>query len=119
MKRIIALAAVLGLFAATAATIAAKAGNSAYVTVTPAAPVAGDALIFAGCGFQSPKNNYSEVAVFIFGPNVDQSVLVPVDSNGCFTTDGYLSLTAVSGDYSVSAQQASKAHQASLGFTVG
>ena len=124
MKKLLLLA----LLAVLVAVPAASATGGASVSVSPAAPVAGDSISFSGCGYKTNVNDY----IYVYAAptnNLGVPVLnewVLVDAAGCFnsTTNivtGYPtgSYTATSGAYTVTVHQDGTNKNATLDFTVG
>lgn len=91
----LAIALLAGL--AFAVAIPASAKSSATVSVTPAAPVVGDALTFSGCGY-APNDSVTIVLVQPMGATFAG---YSTDASGCFVSSGTFGAESA-GAYSVS-----------------
>lgn len=102
---------------ALALTTAPAYGGNAHptVTVNPAAPVVGDTLVFAGCGY-TPNIG---VTVTVQSPSAVSFFGGIAGTDGCFSTaatETYVAQDA--GDYTVDAYQGRKRAVASTSFTI-
>ena len=111
MKKFSASVLVALAFLALAAHGAEAARSSATLTVSPAAPVAGDRGTVRGCGYDA-----GVVAVRVEGPSAITLLYVAVDDAGCFVSDG--DFPAHVGQYDAATFQVARKALASATFTV-
>lgn len=123
LKQLIPVAALATVAAVLLVTPALAAKHtSAWVAVnstTGAAGtnlVAGDNLVFSGCGYAASSN----VSVVINSPFALSFTGAATDTSGCFSTSGWGYTALMSGSYTVNIFQASDKHNPSgtLTFTV-
>jgi hypothetical protein len=77
--------------------------------VNPSAPVAGDNLVFSGCGYAASSN----VSVVIVSPYATSFTGAATDSSGCFSTSGWGYTALVTGSFTVNIYQPSDHHNPS------
>ncbi|MFL5960256.1 MAG: hypothetical protein ACJ75G_08345 [Gaiellaceae bacterium] len=121
LKQLIPVAIVATVAAVLLATPAFAAKHqSAWVAVNSTAGaagtnlVAGDNLVFSGCGYAAS----SDVSVVVNSPYAISFTGASTDSTGCFSTSGWGYTALMAGSYTVNIYQSSDHHNPSASSTV-
>lgn len=100
---------------ALSASPAAAAAARPTLAVNPSAPVAGDSLVFTGCGYTPGVG----VTVVVHSPAAISFFGSLADNDGCFSTAATENYVAqLAGDYTAESFQGRKKAAAGLSFSV-